>query len=56
MHQNRHYDARLLAVSRRMWWRWWKGLPVDTREMICVELCILPRGSASDQGWLRTDR
>jgi hypothetical protein len=51
-----HYvapDARALAVCRRAWKRWWMGLPVDTREMIVAELCILPRGSASDQGWLR---
>lgn len=45
-----------LTVCRRMWRRWWSGLNVDTREMVCAELCVLPRGTASDDGWLRRPR
>lgn len=46
-------DAVVTAVCRRMWKRWWMGLGVDTRETVCVEMCVLPRGAASDDGWLR---
>jgi len=38
-----------------MWRRWWMGLGVDMRERICIELCVLPRGAASDDGWLVID-
>jgi hypothetical protein len=31
------------------------SLSVDTREAVCIELCVLPRGTASDGGWLRID-
>lgn len=41
-----------LTVCRRMWRRWWSGLNVDTRKMVCAELCVLPRGTGSDDGWL----
>lgn len=43
------------APCRRAWRRWWMGLDFDVRESICVELCMLPRGTASDDGWLRID-
>lgn len=45
-------DARMVVVSRQMWRRWWMTMPVDYREAVCMNLCVLPRGTASDQGWL----
>lgn len=45
----------ITAVARRAWRRWWMGLSADVRDAIVIEQCVLPRGAASDDGWLRVD-
>lgn len=48
-------DGRVSALVRRTMRRWWLSLPFETREIVCTELCLLPRGTGSDDGWLRIE-
>lgn len=45
-------DAQWVKACRQMWRRWWWGLSCDERDEAVEGLCVLPRGAASDDGWL----
>lgn len=51
-------DGRRTRAARAVWVRWFRALRVDQHHAmpsVWVEQCLLPRGTASDNGWLSTD-